>query len=181
MDYQKLSKEISYALRHAPWEYELELDDKGFASIGQLLLALNEGLNYKRPIVEADLHEVIRSSDKRRHEIVDMKIRALYGHTIPKKILRVAEEPPEALFHGTASRFCEAIMSEGLKPLTRQYVHLSVDIDTAKRVGSRKDSTPTILEVDARKAFEDGLAFYQGNDIVWLAEEIPPKYLRLIE
>ena len=30
MDYTKLSKEISYALRHAPWEYELELDEEGF-------------------------------------------------------------------------------------------------------------------------------------------------------
>lgn len=30
MDYVKLSKEISYALRYAPWEYELELDENGF-------------------------------------------------------------------------------------------------------------------------------------------------------
>lgn len=28
MDYQKLSKEVSYALRHAPWEYELEFDGR---------------------------------------------------------------------------------------------------------------------------------------------------------
>ena len=33
----QLSKEISYALRHAPWEYELELDDNGWVSVEQLL------------------------------------------------------------------------------------------------------------------------------------------------
>ena len=33
MDYIKLSKEVSYALRHAPWEYELELDENGFVPI----------------------------------------------------------------------------------------------------------------------------------------------------
>ena len=29
MNYIELSKEISYALRHDPWEYELELDENG--------------------------------------------------------------------------------------------------------------------------------------------------------
>lgn len=40
MDITKLSKEVSYALRHAPWEYELELDDEGWVSIEQILIAL---------------------------------------------------------------------------------------------------------------------------------------------
>ena len=26
--FENLSKEISYALRHAPWEYELEMDEE---------------------------------------------------------------------------------------------------------------------------------------------------------
>ena len=29
MKYEELSKEVSYALRHAPWEYELEMDEEG--------------------------------------------------------------------------------------------------------------------------------------------------------
>ena len=33
MDYIELGKEITYALRHALWEYELEMDDKGFVDI----------------------------------------------------------------------------------------------------------------------------------------------------
>ena len=46
MNLEKLSKEISYALRHAPWEYELELDEEGFVPIEQRIHALNEGGNY---------------------------------------------------------------------------------------------------------------------------------------
>lgn len=30
MDYTELNKEISYALRHAPWEYELEIYKDGW-------------------------------------------------------------------------------------------------------------------------------------------------------
>lgn len=33
VDYIKLSKELSYALRHAPWEYELELDANGWVGL----------------------------------------------------------------------------------------------------------------------------------------------------
>lgn len=41
MDYKELSKEVSYALRHAPWEYGLEMDEKGWVPIEQLLDALH--------------------------------------------------------------------------------------------------------------------------------------------
>ena len=40
MDYLNLSKEVSYALRHAPWEYELELDSEGWVSVEQLISSL---------------------------------------------------------------------------------------------------------------------------------------------
>lgn len=180
MNYTALSKEVSYALRHAPWEYELELDSEGFVPVDQLLVALNEGSNWERPIVVDDLEEIIRTSDKRRHEIVGDRIRALYGHTTPEKIAKKAAEPPSVLYHGTARRFLDAILQEGLKPMSRQYVHLSVDMDTARRVGSRRDAKPVILRVDSELATEDGLGFYVGNDKVWLADEVPAKYLRVL-
>lgn len=54
MNLKELSKEISYALRHAPWEYELELDEEGFVPIEQLIHALNEGGSYDRPVTKED-------------------------------------------------------------------------------------------------------------------------------
>lgn len=181
MDYVALSKEVSYALRHAPWEYELELDEKGFVPVEQLLAALNESSGWERPITVDDLNEVIRTSEKKRHEIAGGKIRALYGHTIPQRIAKEAAEPPAVLYHGTANRFLGTILREGLKPMARQYVHLSADIDTAKRVGSRRDSKPVILEIAAELAANEDLSFYIGNDKVWLADEVPVKYLKALE
>ncbi len=74
--------------------------------------------------------------------------------------------PPQILFHGTARRFLVEIKKTGLLPMSRQYVHLSVDIDTAMRVGKRQDSNPIILRVDAIAAWNDGITFYFGNDKV---------------
>lgn len=178
INYLQLSKEISYALRHAPWEYELELDDDGWVSVEQLLISLKENSKWESVTVR-DLEHIIQNSDKKRHELVDGKIRALYGHSIPMKILKESAEPPMILFHGTARRFCKSIENNGLLPKGRQYVHLSNDIETALQVGKRHDDKPVILEIDAKKAWNEGIKFYLGNDKVWLADNIPSKYIKV--
>ncbi|MDS0526746.1 RNA 2'-phosphotransferase [Clostridium sp. SHJSY1] len=180
MNYLKLGKEISYALRHAPWEYELELDEGGWVSVEQLLTALKENSKWES-ITKEDLEYIIKNSDKKRYELVDEKIRALYGHSVPMKILKESQEPPDVLFHGTARRFMESIKNLGLQPKGRQYVHLSADIETAFQVGKRHDNKPVLLMIDAKKAWKDGIKFYLGNDKVWLADYVPSKYIHGFE
>ena len=169
----ELSKEISYALRHAPWEYELELDEQGFVPIAQLLHALNESGAYEREITQADLEQIIATSDKKRHEITGDKIRALYGHTVPQIIKKEPGIPPAVLYHGTTHRALPQILQDGLKPMQRQYVHLSIDVETATRVGKRRDPKPVILKIDTEAAQKAGIQFYIGNDKVWLCKEVP--------
>ena len=174
---ENLSKEISYALRHAPWEYELEMDEEGWVPVEQLLDALHRNEKWVN-IGEADLKEMIEKSEKKRHELVNGKIRAFYGHSIPMKILKEEKMPPNVLYHGTARRFLESINENGLLPQSRQYVHLSQDIETAENVGRRHDDKPCILVIDAKKAWDDGVRFYLGNQKVWLADTIPSRYIR---
>lgn len=177
MDYSILSKEVSYALRHAPWEYELEMDEEGWVPVVQLLDALNKSDKWK-DIDESDLVEMIARSDKKRHEIANGRIRAFYGHSLPMKITKEKRIPPEVLYHGTARKFVESIRENGLLPQGRQYVHLSQDIETAKNVGRRHDKFPIVLVVDAKKAWDNGVMFYYGNEKVWLADLIPSAYIR---
>ncbi len=176
MDYQKLSKEISYALRHAPWKYELELNDEGWVDIAQLLFSLRQSREWQG-LSEKDLQVMIEESDKKRHEIANRKIRALYGHSTPYRILKEPKTPPEKLYHGTTRRFVQAIKEKGLLPQSRQYVHLSVDTETALQVGKRRDNAPVLLTVYALEAWTEGVAFYLGNDKVWLSDIIPNKYI----
>ncbi|MGL4521862.1 MAG: RNA 2'-phosphotransferase [Bacilli bacterium] len=178
INYFQLSKELSYALRHAPWKYELELDENGWVSVEHLLTTLKENSKWESVTIE-DLVHIIESSTKKRHELVDGKIRALYGHSVPKKIVKETSEPPVILFHGTARSFLESIENKGLLPKGRQYVHLSNDIETALQVGKRRDDKPIILEIDAKRAWDEGVKFYLGNDNVWLADNIPSKYLNV--
>lgn len=174
---EDLSREISYALRHAPWEYELEMDEEGWVPVEQLLDALHRAEKWSN-ISEKDLKDMIERSEKKRHELADEKIRAFYGHSIPQKILKVEKTPPNVLYHGTARRFWDSINEKGLLPRSRQYVHLSQDIETAENVGKRHDDKPVVLVIDSKRAWDDGIKFYIGNEKVWLADAIPSKYIR---
>ncbi|MCM3143017.1 RNA 2'-phosphotransferase [Brevibacillus sp. MER 51] len=180
MDYQKLSKELSYALRHAPHEYELELDEQGWVPIKQLLMALHEQRKW-RGVTEEDLHTMITLSEKKRHEINQGKIRALYGHSVPQKVQKEEKEPPAYLFHGTPQRFLNSILASGLVPKGRQYVHLSEDVQTAQQVGKRRDDHPVLLRIDARQAWQDGVKFYHGNELVWLADHVQKEYISVYQ
>ncbi len=186
MNYVELSKEIAHALRHEPWKYELELDEEGWTPVDQLLFALSEEERWQG-IRRGDLEAMIAAMDKRRYELSGDRIRALYGHSIPMCIRKERRTPPDVLYHGTARRFLPAILGagsapgQGLTPQRRQYVHLSVDTETARTVGCRRDGRPALLVVDAKRACADGVPFYFGNEKVWLADSIAPEYLSLFD
>ncbi|MDU1315432.1 MAG: RNA 2'-phosphotransferase, partial [Clostridium septicum] len=73
----------------------------------------------------------------------------------------------------------KSIEDKGLLPKGRQYVHLSNDIKTALQVGKRHHNKPIILEIDAKRALDEGVKFYLGNDKVWLGDNIPSKYIKV--
>ena len=102
----------------------------------------------------------------------------MYGHSIPMHIVKEKRIPPYKLYHGTARRFIESIKKNGILPMSRQYVHLSADIDTAKKVELRRDDSPCMLEIDSKRAYEDGVVFYHGNEKVWLADIITTCYIK---
>jgi putative RNA 2'-phosphotransferase len=83
------------------------------------------------------------------------------------------------LYHGTATRFVESILSEGLKPQARQQVHLSLDEVTAHRVGQRHGK-PVIFKVDAARMHGQGFSFYLADNGVWLTDRVPPEFLMLM-
>lgn len=181
MKLDELSKALSHALRHEPWLYELELDDEGWASFDAVLAAVREQRDEWRDLSRMDVERMIESSAKRRHEISGGRIRALYGHSVPGKLRREPATPPAILFHGTSPDAASLIACDGLRPMSRQYVHLSVDVATAREVGRRKSRVPVLFEIDADAARESGVAFYTGNDKVWLADVVPARFLRVVQ
>jgi putative RNA 2'-phosphotransferase len=174
-----LSKTISHMLRHEPWLYELELDDEGWTSLSNLIDALRVMKHMWAELNENDISHLIEISSKKRHELSNGKIRALYGHSVPGQFKKEKASPPDHLYHGTSPKILEVISREGLKPMNRQFVHLTIDIEMAKEVGNRKSSKPIILKINSKAAAEEGINFYRATEQVWLADLVPGNFIEL--
>jgi putative RNA 2'-phosphotransferase len=108
------------------------------------------------------------------------KIRANQGHSVEIDLNLKPIAPPAKLYHGTATRFIDAIMSAGLLKMARHHVHLSLEKETARTVGARH-GVVAMLEVDSGKMAEEGLLFFCSENEVWLTEFVAPKYLKRVE
>lgn len=162
-------KKLVYALRHSPETFGLTPDEEGWVDLRTFLDAMG--------ITREKLESIVANMDKKRLEISGDRIRAAYGHSFASKIQHKESTPPDVLYHGTPIFSAFLIRKEGLKPMGRQYVHLSNTPEQAVIVGSRRQADPVILTIDAKKAFEDGIKFYHGNEDIWLADHIPARYI----
>ena len=174
IDFIQLSKTVSHALRHEPQSYNLNLDNQGWVLLSDLVIALNsKGIR----VDEFDINKMVELSEKKRHQILNGKIRAYYGHSVENKIFKYPVEPPEFLYHGTVQNSLNNILEKGLLPMERQYVHLSINRSTAEMVGSRKKGELIILTIKAKEAFLGNIQFYKEENGIWLSDSIPSKYI----
>jgi putative RNA 2'-phosphotransferase len=169
-DVVRLSKRLSYVLRHRPDSVGLTLDDAGWVDVDELLAALG--------MTRDELEHVVATNDKRRFAFdqAGTRIRASQGHSVAVQLGLAPVEPPPVLFHGTPERNLAAIRAEGLRPGNRHAVHLSPDEATARVVGARR-GRPVVLAVDAAAMAADGVVFTQSANGVWLVDAVPPRYL----
>lgn len=171
----KLSRFMSFVLRHRPDVIGLALDQQGWASIDDLVLKSSAaGHSFSRE----DLMHVVNASAKRRFTLSPdgHRIRAAQGHSVTIDLGLSKQEPPTVLYHGTARRFLRSILSDGLTPQARQQVHLSVDEATAKLVGERHGD-PVVLTVDGHRMHAAGFRFYVADNGVWLTDHVPAEFL----
>lgn len=170
----KLSVFISLVLRHKPEAACITLDEHGWANVDELI----EGINKSgHQITMEILEEIVRSDEKSRYSFNQDRtlIRANQGHSVKVDVGLKEEEPPSILYHGTAKRFLESIFKDGLRPMSRLYVHLSKNNETALNVGKRHGE-PAVLQIDAGKMHRNGYKFYLSENGVWLTKEVPGMY-----
>ncbi len=170
----RVSRYMSYLLRHNP--ENLKMDRHGFISLDELLEKIKERFQVDKKFI----FEIVEKSDRKRFEIVEDKIRALYGHTIPVKLELEEDKIVKILYHGTSPNAASKILKAGLKPMKRGWVHLSPTIEIAIRVGLRRTKKPVVLEIDAATARKNGVKFYKATDTVYLCSYVQPEYVKRV-
>ena len=171
------SKFISLILRHNPQVIGISLDEHGWADVKELIDGINRTEGHSLNMDTLD--EIVRTDEKQRYSFNEdhSLIRANQGHSIPVDVELEEKIPPDILWHGTGQKYVSSIDVQGLIPKSRMYVHLSSDMETARKVGSRH-GRPVIYQVECRKMTEDGYRFFLSANRVWLTKEVPVEYLK---
>ena len=175
MDLVKTSKFLSLVLRHQPDKIGLKLDEQGWADVSELICLSNQNGNQ----LDLDLlQKIVADNDKKRFAFSPdgLRIRASQGHSVDIDLALTPIEPPTVLYHGTALKSLPSIRQTGLNSGSRQHVHLSLDKQTATKVGQRHGS-PVILTIQSKKMFDKGHKFFKSENNVWLTDSVPVEYI----
>jgi putative RNA 2'-phosphotransferase len=172
-----LSRLMFMSLRHKPSDIGISLDHEGYCDLESFILGVRKKPNLSDASI-ADIENIVRTDNKKRYKIEEGQIKANYGHSCLRVTYPIIT-PPEILIHGTSMANWQIIKSDGLRPMTRKYAHMSESVDFAILAGKRKikDSSLVLIQVRTLEAHADGLIFYLADNGVWLADYIPAKYL----
>lgn len=183
----RISKAIAKFLRHTPEEIGITLDENGWTDLDTLV----EKMRAKGFTVNENmLRTIVKDDAKGRYSIsqtIHMKtgapqtlIRANQGHSTKEVDLEFKMAvPSQKLFHGTTVERWNRIRSTGsMIPMTRQYVHLTADLELAKAGAKRwRNETPIVLVIDAEIMVKDGVEFNVSENLVWLVKSVPVQYI----
>lgn len=173
----KLSRFLSLVLRHKPEAAKIIIKENGWTNTKVLIDNINKFTKYH--ITMELLEKIVKEDDKGRYSFNTDKsqIRANQGHSIDVNMQFDEIVPPEFLYHGTADKYIYNITKEGIIKRTRNFVHLSKDLDTAMKVGSRHGEC-RVLTIRALDMYKDGYKFFISENGVYLVEHIPVKYIK---
>lgn len=174
-----ISKFLSLVLPHEPETIGVTLDENGWVSVDTLL----ERINISGTEIDIGiLKYIVDTNAKKRFAFNEdlILIRASQGHSVTIDLGYTPQQPPEILYHGTPITNIESILQHGLEKRERHHVHLSSDIATATNVGNRHGK-PIVFEVASARMYTDGYTFIISENKVWLTDNVPPKYLTLLE
>lgn len=152
------------------------MDPQGFVPLEELLDLVRSEKNWK--ISREEFIERLDDPDVERFERRGDAVRATYGHSIDIEMDYPEIDPEFPLYHGTSPEAWGLIREEGLRPMSRQYVHLSGTREEARRVGHRHSQSPVLLAVEPGGSHQ--WTFYRAGPVV-LVEEAPPEWLTPIE
>ena len=171
----RTSKFLSLILRHEPERVGLKLGDAGWVGVDELLQAVN---SHGVSLTLDELKHIVATSDKKRFAFSGngRRIRASQGHSVEVDLQYPPQTPPELLYHGTATRFLDAIRQHGLQKMQRHDVHLSPETRVTLQVGGRHGK-PMLLTIRAGDMHRAGFVFRCSANRVWLVDHVPPQFI----
>lgn len=188
----RVSKALSYALRHGINKLKLDMDTEGFVKLDDLLN--HSDLPVLNGVTHSQIQEVVDTNEKKRftlkNEQNNLYIRANQGHSkdVGQKLdddlhLTRITTPYETCVHGTNRKVLSAIMKNGLAPMGRKHVHFAKGTTDDTDVISGMRTTASVkIYIDMERAMANGIEFYESdNGVILCPRTVAPEYFSRIE
>ena len=175
----KISKLLSGILRHFPEKFNIELDSEGWVDIDVLVTSIRQKRRDLKHINKEMIVAIALYDPKGRFEISGSQIRARYGHSTKVEISYPEDTKSSVLYHGTTRRNLPQILKEGLRPMRRLWVHLSVTVKDAIDVGKRHGKDVVVLKIDCNCLRRRGIKIYIASKSIRLVKHVPPECISL--
>lgn len=187
-DEARLSKLLTWILRHKAIDFGLKVDPDGYVLLDDLLK-----LDKMKGVTLEQVKKVVENNDKQRFALTEknsqLYIRANQGHNKrvgslinDKQLLKKITKPYDICFHGTYKKNIPLIQKTGLKTMNRKHIHLTNSV-TAKS-GIRYNANALVF-INMERAIDDGIEFFESDNGVILTEGkdgcIDPKYISEIK
>lgn len=175
---RKISKKLSYLLRHAAVKKGLNIRPDGFVTVQEILKEIPE-------CTVDDIKRVVENNNKQRFTLESfnhvLMIKANQGHTISQVDslnLKLLNNVEFDIIHGTYFRCYEKIKLQGLSRMKRNHIHFAKGLNF---INGLRRNTELFIFIDYPKARCDGLKFYESDNNVILCSGnlegyIEPKY-----
>ncbi|CCK73397.1 tRNA 2'-phosphotransferase NDAI_0G04120 [Naumovozyma dairenensis CBS 421] len=179
----RISKALSYLLRHGAVKEGLSIDSDGYVDLSALLKH-NRLKTYK--CTRDDIHRVVETNEKKRFNIKKLEnveyICAVQGHSMKiinpdgKLLERITTlaQLPDTLVHGTTISSCIAILESGaIKKCGRNHVHLATGITgvNSSVISGMRLSSPVHIYLNLDKSLIDGIGLVKSLNNVYLTED----------
>lgn len=188
-EYVRISKAMTYILRHGIVERSLKMDDEGYIDIDSLM-----NQPEMKNVTIDDVTRIVDNSDKKRFTIREegssIYIRANQGHSkdIGDKIndeslLKKIDTPIQVCVHGTDRNSWKKIQKSGLSPMKRKHIHLASGLYSDEGVisGMRKNSK-VVIHIDMEKAMNAGKTFYiSTNGVILTSDILEPEFFSKVQ
>jgi len=175
---EQIGRTMAGALRHFPEKFELTMDSQGFVPMRDFVNALKKQRDRWHWVRPHHVIAIIETDPKGRYQVSNDLIRATYGHSIPLELNLPTDHIPETLYYPTSKEETDIVLETGLKPSDRKMVHLSKTYQDALNAGKVRVEDPVILEVDAKRAVDEGVVIQRAGKTVFLVQDISSQYLK---
>jgi len=176
-----LGRVLTGILRHFPDRYGLAVEPHGWIELSAVARAIAQRHPVYRWLRPQHLVAIAETDGKGRYEVRDDRIRATYGHTLEVDLDLPTEDIPEHLYYPVTADEAAIVLEVGLRPSDRRKVHLSKTALDAVAAGKVRTPEPIVLEVDVRRAQDEGIVIMRAGKTVYLADRIPAELLRRTE